>query len=219
MGRHYAGVDACKQGWVAVAIDANGFLEAFLCAELGELLGLLDVDVVAIDIPIGIDAYPRRADIAAAAFVGPRRSSVFKTPPRAVLEAADYATARRIAADHFGVGVSAQAFALAPQILEADAVAKKDGRVIEVHPEVSFAALAGEPIAFSKKTWSGETIRGALLAEEGIEIPSQLGEAGLAAADDVLDAAVAAWSARRYCRGTARSLPDDPSKGEPVICY
>jgi len=37
------------------------------------------------------------------------------------------------------------------------------------------------------------------------------GEAGdKAAVDDVLDAAVAAWSARRYAEGTATALPAPP---------
>jgi predicted RNase H-like nuclease len=49
-----------------------------------------------------------------------------------------------------------------------------------------------------------------LLAEAGIVIPDDLGHAGTAGADDILDAAVAAWSASRIAAGNAISLPDPP---------
>jgi predicted RNase H-like nuclease len=48
-----------------------------------------------------------------------------------------------------------------------------------------------------------------LLADAGLELPDQL-VAGEAAVDDVLDAAVAAWSAGRKARGEAKPLPADP---------
>ena len=47
-----------------------------------------------------------------------------------------------------------------------------------------------------------------LLAAAGIALPDDLA-AGGAAADDVLDAAVAAWSAMRKARGEAETLPAD----------
>ena len=40
--------------------------------------------------------------------------------------------------------------------------------------------------------------------------------------DDVVDAAAAAWSARRIARGAARSMPDPPersSDGRPVAVW
>ena len=61
---------------------------------------------------------PRLADRAARKFVGPRRSSGFPTPPRALLEAGTYAEARLVAKERFGIGISAQAYALGPKILE-----------------------------------------------------------------------------------------------------
>jgi predicted RNase H-like nuclease len=47
----------------------------------------------------------------------------------------------------------------------------------------------------------------------GIVVPVDLGPAGrVAGVDDVLDAAVAAWSAQRIARGEARCLPDPPER-------
>jgi len=42
-------------------------------------------------------------------------------------------------------------------------------------------------------------------------VPEEINPRGrLAAADDVLDAAAVAWTARRIAAGTARSFPDPP---------
>src|SRR5205823_2691454 len=82
-------------------------------------------------------------------------------------------------------------------------------RIFEVHPEVSFAALAGRHLAHPKRSWNGQMERRRLLAEHGLEVPDELA-AGTASADDVLDAAVAAWSAERIARGEAKTLPAEP---------
>ncbi|GIE10469.1 hypothetical protein Afe05nite_23090 [Paractinoplanes ferrugineus] len=80
-----------------------------------------------------------------------------------------------------------------------------------MHPELSFAALAGAPLPDSKRTWSGVHHRRRLLAEAGIHLPDDLGTPGRqAAVDDILDAAAAAWSALRVANGTATSLPCPP---------
>jgi hypothetical protein len=53
--------------------------------------------------------------------------------------------------------------------------------------------------------------RRGLLASAGIELPDEL-PAGQAAPDDVLDAAIAAWSATRKERDEAVTLPADPPR-------
>ena len=59
-----------------------------------------------------------------------------------------------------------------------------------------------------------------LLAAAGIELPDEL-SAGQAAADDVLDGAIGAWSAARKLRGVAATLPPDPplQDGRPVAIW
>jgi predicted RNase H-like nuclease len=86
-----------------------------------------------------------------------------------------------------------------------------------VHPEVSFAAMNGQPLTHRKISWTGHITRRALLAEHGIHIPDQLGDAGKARLDDVLDAAAAAWSAHRIATGHASRLPAEPSPGQEHI--
>jgi predicted RNase H-like nuclease len=45
-------------------------------------------------------------------------------------------------------------------------------------------------------------------------LPGDLAEAGTVQADDILDAAAAAWSASRIASGHAVSLPDPPQLDE-----
>ena len=84
-------------------------------------------------------------------------------------------------------------------------------RVVEVHPELSFAAMASAPLADAKTTWTGMQCRRRLLLTEGVDVDADLGTAGRrAGVDDLLDAAAVAWTARRVARGQAISRPDPP---------
>jgi predicted RNase H-like nuclease len=206
------GVDAARGGWIAVALEDGLFADAVLERRFPALLERFpDAVVVGVDIPIGLPAPGdrRRADVEARVVVGPRRASVFFTPSRAALEATTYSGARAVAPS-----TSAQGWALRNAILDVDRV--RDPRVREVHPEVSFTLLAGEPPAFAKRTWNGQRERLRLLRRAGIKLPDRL-DAGLVAADDVADAAIAAWTATRIARGEHVTFPADPLPGEPVI--
>lgn len=218
------GADVWKSGWVAV-VTVDGWIASIdpydTIADLAETEST--ADVIAVDIPIGLPiAPPRPADSAARKFIGSRGSSVFPTPPRDVLEVDTYKKALAFSRKHYGIGLTAQSYALRHRILETDAVARADDRVVEIHPEVTFRALAGRPLAFSKRTWNGHSERRRLLSGVGLSIPDRLPDAvGSVPADDVLDATAAAWSAARYAAGDARTLPDEmplPGFGE-VIWY
>lgn len=214
------GVDACKTGWIGIVLADDDAPTACHAREIADLVataaGRERLDVVAIDIPIGLaDRGRRQADELARKAAGARRQSVFMTPVRPALEAEDYATANRESQRINNSGISSQAYALRTKVLQVDRwIRHAEARVVEVHPEVCFAELAklsGGPLTAGKKSWTGAQQRTALLAGQGIEPAADLGSAGSAAAvDDVLDAGVAAWTARRVARGEARSLPDPP---------
>jgi predicted RNase H-like nuclease len=199
-----AGVDGYRSGWVAVCLDPSGDVQVSTHPTFSEVLSL-SARVIAVDIPIdpaGRGARP--TDAAARAFVGGRASSVFSTPPRSALEARTFAEAGEIARTITGKGISQQAFALGRKILEVHALAEVDERVIEMHPEVSFCALAGAPLAESKHTPEGLERRRALLASAGIALPGAV--RGVPEAD-LLDAAVGAWTAARYANDEADAFP------------
>lgn len=223
------GLDGCKGGWVAVVLEDREFAEAAFIPTAAEALTTWpDLTVLAIDIPIGLPddtvPYPRLADVEARKRLLKGRSSVFPTPPRAVLAEESYATALARSPELMGVGLSRQAFALRDKILEVDALARSEPRIHEVHPEISFREMAGQSVNvwYPKKTWNGLAQRRRCLAEAGTDLPDHLESAGRAAADDVLDAAAAAWSAWRIAIGRASTLPDPPQEsadGRPIAIW
>ena len=225
------GVDACRAGWAGIAL-AGGEARAYFAPGIRELADRAAADgplqVIAIDIPIGLaDAGRRGADVLARKELEGRWPSLFITPVRAAVEAAGYQAAaaenRRLA----GEGLSRQAFALRAKILDVDqwlqAGSPAPARVVEAHPELSFAAMAGAPLRSRKNTWAGAVQRRTLLAQAGIVLDGDLGLAGeQAGVDDVLDAAAAAWTARRVSHGSARCLPPSPeifSDGIPAAIW
>lgn len=214
-GPRVLGVDACKKGWVGVTNDLRGYFGSSITDLMAAVLqdGLLDV--IAIDIPIGLPRDgPRQADVLARRLVGRRSSSVFATPARAALAAATHSEATAISVHATGKGLSQQAYALGKKILEVDAWSQSAShRVIEVHPEVCFAAMNGEPLRHPKSTWAGSEERRNILAATGVVVPSDLGKAGeMAGSDDVLDALAASWTALRFAEGEAISYPSPPER-------
>jgi predicted RNase H-like nuclease len=218
---HVAGVDACRGGWVAVSLQAVSPQAVSVAVRVdtslaGLLAGLLaprpDPDgtaVVGIDMPLGLlESGWRDADQAARGLLGPRRSSVFAIPPRAVWGQPSYPLANQRCRELTGQGLSAQTWGLRAKLLEANRYRETCGhRLYEVHPELAFAAMAGQPLGHSKHTAAGRDQRRQLLAEAGIQIPA-LTPASLTG--DVLDAAAVAWSARRIAAGRSVTVPAEP---------
>jgi len=196
-----AGVDGCRGGWLAGVLEDGRIAEVRVVRRFADVLAL-DVQVIGVDIPIGIPtSKPRAADLAARALAG---SAVFLTYPRWVLEAPTHADAVERARALDWPGISRQSYALRSRIFEVDQHAHSEDRVVEVHPEVSFQQLAGRRLVYSKHTWSGFFERLRMLAEVGIELHEDLGSIPLI---DVPDSSIAAWSAARYARGEAEPLP------------
>ena len=111
-----------------------------------------------------------------------------------------------------GGGFSQQSFALRHRIFEVEQCLVD--RVYEVHPEVSFRAMSPGDLAHPKTSWNGFMQRRSLLAAQGIEIPGSIPGLGNVGADDVLDAAAAAWTAHRIETDRAERLPSDAARGE-----
>lgn len=213
------GVDGCPGGWVAAFVTGQA-VEWRLFPGFAELLTAATragARAVGVDIPIGLpDAGRRRADVAARAFLGPARSSIFWTPPADVV-----ARWRTDPAHPRGAGVSLQTWNIVDKIVDvADALAARASDaggppVLEVHPECSFRALAPDLAHASKKTAAGtrqrvEALRG------WVDLPD-VAPPARGVFEDALDATLAAWSADRHVRGAHRTLPADPAPGEPVV--
>jgi predicted RNase H-like nuclease len=193
-----AGVDACPRGWVAVELMDQRFIRALTRRSFAEVMAALPADaIVGVDIPIGLPDGGRRApDQLARDFVGARRSSVFFTPSRQLLEGPWAA----------GLGISIQAHGLGKRIFEVEAAL--DDRIYEVHPEVCFRAMKGDELRFSKLSWNGLAERRSLLAQHGIVLNERFDDqVGALPPDDLVDAAAGAWTAHRIATNAAGSLP------------
>lgn len=214
-----AGVDGAPDGWAVVIKDGNQwfvenvtpFCEIF---EIG-----IDFDLIAIDVPIGLlDVYEiggRACDRAARRLLGKSRgSSVFPAPVRPVLSAASYEEAcvrSRESAPH-GRAISKQCFCILPKIREIDEVLQTRPElrelIREVHPEVCFAELAGNPMSNRKASSLGRMERKEALARPFPELSAieKVGRHQGLPIEDILDAAVACWSALRLAQGAGRSV-------------
>ncbi len=215
-----AGVDGCRAGWFYVSIEA-GALTWDVVADIDALMACLSPgSLVAIDIPIGLpDAGARVCDRQVRHRLGRRGSSVFPAPVRAVLEAGDYAEACRIRRATEGQAMSLQAWNIVPRVASVDRWLRqgrgRSGRLVEVHPELSFCEMAGGPMAWPKRRHEGRRerltlLRSAFGAEPEMALAWRRGRG--CAADDVLDAFAALWSAQRVAEGRALCLPEDPPR-------
>jgi predicted RNase H-like nuclease len=203
-----AGVDGCRGGWTVALADANSIIDVRVLPTFAEVVAL-GCAAVAVDMPIGLlDHGPRACDVEARQRLGPRRSSVFPTPLRAMLHATTYAEAQAVA------GLSKQAYHLLPKIREVDAVMtlRRQRTIVEVHPELCFSRLLGAPCRAPKRTPEGRAERRA-----GLDLDLDHPPAG-AAWDDVLDACVLVETARRLAGGQVERLGDGARDARGLRC-
>jgi predicted RNase H-like nuclease len=225
------GVDACRRGWVAVSLEVSRLphrtprlVAVRMDGSLASVLDQADRDparVVGIDMPLGLlESGWREADRVARGLLGPRRSSVFAIPPRAVWAEMSYPAANQLCRELTGQGFSVQAWGLRAKLLEANQYREAcEHPMWEVHPELAFGAMAGAPLGYSKHTAAGRELRRELLARAGIVLPASSSgnvpgswRTGSTPVTDTLDAAAVAWSAARIATGQAVILPDRPQQ-------
>ena len=227
-----AGVDGCRNGWVAVfrsLEDPPRHSRQFFGCFADLLASEQNPSIIAVDVPIGL---PERAgkggrgpESAVRPFLGKRKPSVFSIPSRAAVHAPDYVEACRVALETSDPPrkISRQGFAIFPKILEIDRLMTPalETRVYEVHPELAFWRLNGETaMSLPKKAKDGATSSGieqrqALLECFGFDPAFWLHQRPRGvAADDLVDASVSAVIAERILRGEASPFPAKPSRDE-----
>jgi predicted RNase H-like nuclease len=215
-----AGADSTPGGW-SVVFHESGRLRVEKVATLFDIVGFgTKIDIVAVDIPIGLlDAYElggRACDRAARKLLGLRRSSVFPAPVRSVLTASTYqdACARSRTSSPSGKKISKQTYAIVSKIEQVDDLLQKrpDLRTVvrEVHPEVCFRELVGQPMRYPKSKQPGREEREQALHScfPNFDEVIKAGREKHLPLTDVLDAAVACWSALRLAVGKGQSLTE-----------
>jgi predicted RNase H-like nuclease len=221
------GVDGWRGAWVGALLDGRTVTLLHLRG-VADVLAVPGVDVVAIDMPIGLsETGVRGCDVAAAKRLRGlgAAGSVFPTPVRAVLATDDYAEARALsrAATDPPRAPSAQAFQLVKAIRALDEALGDPPRddVIEVHPELSFRAL--DPAVRDRKGSARGAVQRMRALRSVMDVEVALADAPLGVPMvDALDACAAAWSAQRLLDGRGECVGDGvrDSRGRPMrICW
>ncbi|GAB3348571.1 DUF429 domain-containing protein [Modestobacter lapidis] len=221
------GVDGWRSAWVGALLEGRT-VRLLALPDAAAVLAVPGVDVVGIDMPIGLSEDGARAcDIVARRLLARAgaASSVFPTPVRAVLATDDYAEARALsrAATSPPRAPSAQAFMLVRAIRDLDDALgdPPTDRVVEVHPELAFRDGLGG-VTDRKGTASGSMQRLTALRTV-MEVETALADAPpRVPLIDALDACAAAWSAQRLAAGRAECVGDGTrdSRGRPMrICW
>ena len=217
------GVDGWRGAWVGALLDGRT-VRLLALPDVPAVLAVPDVELVAIDMPIGLsDDGVRACDVAARRRLPGAASSVFPAPVRPVLSTTTYDAARTTSLAASGRSLSVQTFGLVPAIRSLDDALgdPPDPRVHEVHPELSFRALDGR--VTDRKT----SVNGIAQRIRALEpVMDVLDALAAAAADlplvDALDACAAAWSARRLADGMGECVGDGrtDARGRPMrICW
>jgi predicted RNase H-like nuclease len=224
----YVGVDWASGLWVTVALGDD--------ISITTHPSILNVwheykqsaEAMLVDIPIGLpESGTRACDHAAETMLKERSSTVFAVPARDIVEIDDYCDARETNDDSLG----SQSWWLFPRIREVDVFLQEVNgaidRIYESHPEVCFAALAGEPLQ-SKNSDAGVDDRVVLLEalDEDLHVDvrkfvherrdntawhHRISEGRI---NDVVDAAVLAGTAAKLGLGERDSPADYPALPE-----
>lgn len=215
-----AGVVPCRAGWLVASGKLVGIQvfpeEPTIAATFRDIVDAIPTyAVVAVTLPIGLPAKPSRrgraADVAAREILGfPHAGAIGSTPTRKSLDAKDYEVARKANGGQLDI-VTWQQFA---KIREVDAEMQPylQRRIFEVRPELSFFQLAEDKVLkHSKDTAAGQKERKALLSKRmpGSERIIQASLKGVRGGQ-LVDAAVALWTARRIFARAVSRVPADP---------
>lgn len=229
MAQQAVGVDGTCRGWVAVVVVDDLVVDVWRVADLATIVDRVGAVPFGVDIPIGLLDRPRRAaDLAVRAQLVHTASSVFPAPCRSVVDAYrageinDHDAANALSRRVTGAGLSRQAWNLVDKIAEADALVERGIDLCEVHPELAFHLRATRPLP-GKRSWNGVMARLAIVRALGLELPDHIEGGDRMSPDDVLDAAIVAWTAAGLHHPAGlRSHPDPPEewdRGRPIAIW
>jgi len=209
----YVGLDWASKGWLGVVLRDGGPWETEHFPTIWSLWKRhSDAARIFVDVPVGLPADDRRAcDVEARRKLGQQGRSVFYTPLREAVYEQNLEDAKE-RNEVAGYSIQNQGWGIVPRIREVDEFLDMNpgarDRLFETHPELCFHSLNGGETVPPKRTEPGIRRRKTLLADEhpeAMEIYERACELYLTpeyasflnAKDDVLDALVAAVTARR----------------------
>lgn len=158
------GVDGCKYGWIAIAIDTDGNFELSKHLNFESIFKIYPkANKYLVDMIVGLGSHSLERNIEKLARVKlkpNRTSSVFTPPCREAVYEKDYASAKLKNIAITGKSISIQAWNIVPKIIEVDQFLIKNKsfqhKIFEAHPEICFATLNnGIPMLEKKSKLEG----------------------------------------------------------------
>ncbi|MFD1644148.1 DUF429 domain-containing protein [Haloarchaeobius litoreus] len=227
----YVGLDWASKGWFGVILRDDGSWETDLFPSIWSVWKYhSDASNILVDVPIGLPSEGKRTcDVKAKEKLSRQQRSVFYTPVREAVYEQNIDEAKATNEKQAGFSIQNQAWGIVPRIREVDEFLDSypgaRDRLHETHPEVCFYSLNGQtPLDSSKKTGEGFRQRKSLLVDDSPEA-MEIIEAStrryttpdyapmVGGVDDILDALVAAVTARRP-PDERLTLPDAPPTDE-----
>jgi len=220
----FAGVDACKGGWMVAQSSSWPCREVPALAVCPNFRTVLAITAqsrrVAVDIPIGLPSghHLRACDLEAKKQLsGHNASALFYAPPRETFGARSPREFQRLHRRLRGTGAALPVWGFLPKVKEADLemTPALQRRVIEFHPELTWFRMAGGNLQ-SKHTSEGIAERKKILRkfvpelERLLRWKDFLGRA--AAHDDLLDALIGIGVAEGSLRGSPDRLPHNKTE-------
>ena len=202
----YLGIDGCRAGWLVAMIDRYGKLSHLLLPSLNDLLNI-SPQMALIDIPLEFahQSY-RPCELAAQLLLGRhKRASIFLTPHRSAVFAADYIEANRLNRLYLGKGLSKQSWNICNKIKEATLfiTRRPDIQLFESHPELCFYFLNNfKPLVSKKSMPEGAADRLRIIAGYDPNFPEVISDTirvtkrNAVKLDDVIDATILAIRAK-----------------------
>jgi len=227
----YVGLDWASKGWFGVILRDDGGWETDLFPSIWSVWKYhSDAASILVDVPIGLPSDGKRTcDVKAKEKLSRQQRSVFYTPVREAVYSQNIDEAKATNEQRAGFSIQNQAWGIVPRIREVDEFLDSypgaRDRLHETHPEVCFYSLHGQtPLDSSKTTGEGFRQRKSLLTDESPEAKEIIAECipryttpdyapMVGGADDILDALVAAVTARRP-PDERLTLPDAPPTDE-----
>jgi predicted RNase H-like nuclease len=223
------GIDGCKAGWFAVWHSQDETIETAIFPSISNLKDFFvefNQFIIGIDMPVILsEVMPREADQLARKLLSKKASSVFTAPTPKMLDQPNYEKACLISKNLIGKSMSLQSWYLFPKIKDVQTILHyKNIKVFEIHPELSFRAMNNEKVILeSKKTTEGFEIRKSLLDKHfldfNFDVIRNKYQKKDVMDDDILDALVVLWSAKRIVNDQALYLPKIPEKPNMQIVY
>lgn len=228
----FVGVDGAPDGWIAVRYD-DAFVDVKQYSDVESLWDdNSNAEAILVDIPIGMreeSAEARDCDTAAREYLSPNRhNSVFPVSIRPAVKKESYDDAKEVQEENTEGSLGVQSHAIADKIRELDRFfdthSEAKGSIREAHPEVCFAAIAGDPMQFSKTGQPAAAFWERVKTLESVdeEVFDHLETAGSTVTDlddpecsndDLLDAFVLAVTASNLT-GELQTLPSEPEIDE-----